>query len=80
MADVGRDVIPRPIVVEVGDAALTDDLLHGYPPPRMRAGTATTAYCGAPMVVTGHYTPAPPADACPMCAAIWAERKRDRPV
>jgi hypothetical protein len=75
---VGSDLGLRP-TVEVADAAPADDLQHGYPPPRMRAGTATTAYCGAPMVVAGVYTPAPPDDACPMCAAIWAVRRGDRP-
>lgn len=50
------------------------DVQHGYPPPRLPAGTVTTAYCGATMVVAGEYSDAPPKDACPLCALEWEQR------
>jgi hypothetical protein len=51
-------------------------VLHGYPPPAQPAGAIVFAYCGAPMIVRGEFSPAPPLDTCTECVAVWElERK-----
>jgi len=50
-------------------------VLHGYPPPAQPAGAIVFAYCGAPMIVRGEFSPVPPLDTCTECVAVW-ERQR----
>jgi hypothetical protein len=52
---------------------------HGYPPPRLSAGSITTSYCGEPMIVEGAVSDQPPRDACPLCALAW-EARHKRPT
>lgn len=67
-----------PATTEQREAPPLRRLRHGYPPPALRPGTETTAYCGVRMVVEGRYTNEPPADACPLCVVVWQERHPGR--
>jgi len=57
---------------------ITASVKHGYPPPRLPAGSLTTAYCGEQMIVEGEVTDQPPRDACPLCALAWRSRHKRR--
>lgn len=52
-------------------------VLHGYPPPEQRAGAIVFAYCGAPMIVRGEFSPRPPLDTCAECVAVWEQERQD---
>ncbi len=51
-------------------------VVHGYPPPAQRAGAIVIAYCGAPMIVRGEFSPEPPLDTCAECVAVWEQERQ----
>ncbi|MGE5286138.1 MAG: hypothetical protein ACM3ML_02835 [Micromonosporaceae bacterium] len=51
-------------------------VVHGYPPPEQPAGAIVIAYCGAPMIVRGEFSPEPPLDTCAECVAEWERQRR----
>ncbi len=51
-------------------------VLHGYPPPAQPAGAIVFAYCGAPMIVRGEFSPEPPLDTCTECVSVWEQERQ----
>jgi hypothetical protein len=51
-------------------------VVHGYPPPAQPAGAIVIAYCGAPMIVRGEFSPEPPRDTCAECVVIWEHERQ----